>query len=522
MFSSLGLFQTFPCPQRDTCTRPKCIFSHRSDLPPPPPLAIPVQAPKTASIPSEKPPHQSASSSVPSTSVPAKRAVPMNSTRVIGASTGEPPKKLQKLGPSRTLAVSTVSHTSSGVPLLKVNAAHSQVAIPVRQAMVKTLYDHFVVLYDTILPANPTLASEHALRQEEEVYKKSSKLTYRNAIIQCAAALKRRSIPDSASHASVGTEEEVAARVAKQKSLERLRLTKSMLEPTLMPMDALKKWGYFTEIPEGPGGDQPSLEGKVAKCERCTQPFLVKKMEDADKCIYHWGKPISAKVNGERTRVYTCCSRPVADGEGCSHGPHVFYESKIEDLHARHPFSFLQPASPGHSALDVAAMDCEMIYSTGGQRVARVSIVDGSGTEVFDELVKMDDGVEVIDFITRFSGITADIYSKALLPLASIRKSLDNLINADTILIGHALDNDLKTLRIIHHKCVDTAILFPHHAGPPYRKALKNLVREMLGTLIQTAGSAGHSSVEDAIATLNLVRWYILNNKPKLAPPATS
>jgi len=36
-----------------------------------------------------------------------------------------------------------------------------------------------------------------------------------------------------------------------------------------------------------------------------------------------------------------------------------------------------------------------MIYTTGGMRVARVSIVDGSGTEVFDEFVRMDDGVEV-------------------------------------------------------------------------------------------------------------------------------
>lgn len=48
------------------------------------------------------------------------------------------------------------------------------------------------------------------------------------------------------------------------------------------------------------------------------------------------------------------------------------------------------------SALDIAALDCEMIYTTGGFRIARVSIVDASGKEVFDELIKMDDGVEVV------------------------------------------------------------------------------------------------------------------------------
>jgi hypothetical protein len=42
--------------------------------------------------------------------------------------------------------------------------------------------------------------------------------------------------------------------------------------------------------------------------------------------------------------------------------------------------------------------------------------------------------------------------------------------------------------------------------------------RENLGILIQTGGSTGHSSVEDAIATLDLVRWCILN-KPKPKPP---
>jgi RNA exonuclease 1 len=49
--------------------------------------------------------------------------------------------------------------------------------------MLKNLYEHFVVLYENVLLSNPTLASEHALRQEEEVYKKSTKLTYRNVRI---------------------------------------------------------------------------------------------------------------------------------------------------------------------------------------------------------------------------------------------------------------------------------------------------------------------------------------------------
>lgn len=45
--------------------------------------------------------------------------------------------------------------------------------------MLKNLYEHFEVLYEELLPKNPSIAAEHALQQEEEVYKNSTKLTYR-------------------------------------------------------------------------------------------------------------------------------------------------------------------------------------------------------------------------------------------------------------------------------------------------------------------------------------------------------
>ena len=183
--------------------------------------------------------------------------------------------------------------------------------------MLKTLYDHFVTLYKAILPDNPSLASEHALKQEEDVYKVSTKLTYRNAslivlalswtylyiylqaVIQCVAALKRRPIPDSVSHPSVGTEAEITARADAQKSLESLHLSRELLDQLIHSVDELKAWGYFLDMPPGPGGDQPSLEETTAKCDRCAQYFLVKRMEAAEKCIYHWGKSYSTRVDGK-------------------------------------------------------------------------------------------------------------------------------------------------------------------------------------------------------------------------------
>ncbi|KAJ4481644.1 Rexo1 protein [Lentinula edodes] len=528
MFSTLGLFANLQCPQRDSCTRPNCLFSHNasSDLPPPITLRIPVDEPKVAST-SSLPSPVSQAEQVKT--VPAKRTVNSSPLRATGSPTltpNEPPRKLQKLNPPQKRVVQT--STPAGIPILQVTPATSAVAIPVRQAMLKTLYDHFMVLYDKILISYPNLASEHALKQEQEVYAASNKFTYRNAVIQSVAAIKRRVPPTSISDSSVGTEADLTARAEAKKSITELRVTSALLEPHVVPLDILQSWGYVVEIPPMPGGLQPSMEGKPVKCERCGELFVVRRLEEKDpgrqECLHHWGRHYNQVSNGEKTRVYNCCSKDVSD-KGCVHGPHVFYESDPDTLHLRHAFSELATSVSTSSSelLDVVALDCEMIYTTGGMRVARVSVVDGSAKPVFDELVRMDDGVGILDFNTRFSGITPEMHAeRAILPLSSIRKSLDSLIGKDTILIGHALENDLKTLRLIHHRCVDTVFLYPHPRGAPYRRALRDLAREHLNSTIQEGGgSSGHSSLEDAIATLDLVRLYLINDR-KLSKGASS
>lgn len=86
----------------------------------------------------------------------------------------------------------------------------------------------------------------------------------------------------------------------------------------------------------------------------------------------------------------------------------MFYETDSKALHARHRFSSsstpnaLEPteASIGQEVaktpLKVVAMDCEMIYTTAGMSVARVSIVNEVGDIVYDQLVKPDDGVVAV------------------------------------------------------------------------------------------------------------------------------
>jgi RNA exonuclease 1 len=49
-------------------------------------------------------------------------------------------------------------------------------------------------------------------------------------------------------------------------------------------------------------------------------------------------------------------------------------------------------------------LDCEMVYTTAGMSIARVSVVDGSGKEVFDELIRLDDGVDLMYEYSFFVG----------------------------------------------------------------------------------------------------------------------
>ncbi|KAL1743763.1 hypothetical protein HDZ31DRAFT_83208 [Schizophyllum fasciatum] len=503
MFSTTGLFGKLKCPLGANCEGVNCIFVH-GDVPPEPPLDIPVAQPASSST---KP------------TVPAKRPTmpsPTSSTaRVPSVSAKEPPRKMVKLGGRTAVPAPQGAQPTTGVPTLKVHPMQSQVPIATRQSMLKVIYERFRELYSSILPLNPTLASEHALRQEEELYQSSSRAGYSMTVIQYAGQIKKRPKPTHINHDSVGTKADIVARIEQKKSLKGLTLTRANLERYVHPVDDLAAWGYITDIPDGPGGDAPSMEGQTMRCERCGDAFTVCATPVAEDCTFHWGRLRTTNINGERARVRTCCAKTDAESAGCTTGAHVFYDTDPVVLHARHPFSFLPPRSaPQRTTLDVIALDCEMIYTTGGMRVARVSLINGAGATIFDDFVKMDEGVEVLDYNTRFSGIKPAHLARATHDLAGIRERLHDLMDAESILVGHALENDLKTLRIVHHRCVDTALLFPHGSGAPYRKALRDLAREHLGVVIQQSSTDGHSSAEDASVTLDLVRWHLLNRPP--------
>jgi RNA exonuclease 1 len=93
---------------------------------------------------------------------------------------------------------------------------------------------------------------------------------------------------------------------------------------------------------------------------------------------------------------------------------------------------------------------------------------------------------------------------------AAFLSSPTPILTSHTILLGHSLECDLAALKIRHPLCIDTALIFRHPRGPPYKPGLKWLTNKWLGREIQGAAS-GHDSEEDATACVDLLKLKMAN-----------
>lgn len=135
-------------------------------------------------------------------------------------------------------------------------------------------------------------------------------------------------------------------------------------------------------------------------------------------------------------------------------------------LHARVPFvptsSLRASQATGASlspAVDFVALDCELVYTTAGMSLARVTVLSGSGSVLLDEHVRPPTGVAILDLNTRFSGVQDEDLDKAILDVAGVQRALAQFVDGETIFVGHGLENDLKALRLVHTRIIDTAIV---------------------------------------------------------------
>jgi len=155
---------------------------------------------------------------------------------------------------------------------------------------------------------------------------------------------------------------------------------------------------------------------------------------------------------------------------------------------------------------EVFAMDCEMCRVEGGEMaLTRISLVEWDGTVIMDEIVIPNK--PIINFLTPYSGITPAKLQNITTTLDDIQQRLLKLITPRHVLIGHSLNADLLALKMTHPFIIDTSILYPHPRGPPMKSSLKWLAQKYLSREIQKGhGTAGHDSIEDARACLDLVK----------------
>lgn len=153
------------------------------------------------------------------------------------------------------------------------------------------------------------------------------------------------------------------------------------------------------------------------------------------------------------------------------------------------------------------AIDCEMVgIGPNGMEntLARVSIVNYHGAVILDTFVQPRE--PVTDYRTWISGVKqSDLLGAP--QFEEVHKQVADLLH-DKILIGHAIDNDLKVLMLTHPGPLtrDTQRYKPlQEIAKNKRPGLKKLSELLLGIQIQTGA---HSSLVDARVTMALYRLH--------------
>ncbi|XP_026098826.1 RNA exonuclease 1 homolog [Carassius auratus] len=222
-----------------------------------------------------------------------------------------------------------------------------------------------------------------------------------------------------------------------------------------------------------------------------------------EECSHHWGRLRRNRVPGGWETLYNCCSGAVGS-PGCEVSKQHVQDGRKESLDG-FVKTFNKPL-PVDGNGGVYALDCEMCYTKQGLELTRVTVINSDLKVIYDTFVKP--GSKVVDYNTRFSGVTQDDLENTTITLRDVQAVLLSMFSAESILIGHSLESDLFALKLIHCLVVDTAIVFPHRLGLPYKRALRNLMADYLKRIIQD-NVGGHDSSEDARACMELMIWKI-------------
>ncbi|XP_054901824.1 RNA exonuclease 1 homolog isoform X2 [Poeciliopsis prolifica] len=440
-------------------------------------------------------------------------------------------KTSSTMAQKRTAHTPTMKSSSMRRPVIPTEFG-AKVPTNIRQRYLNTFIDECV----KFCPSED-VAFQTALDEEKLVYdRSSSKNIYLNVAVNTLKKLRGKSSSSSspvkkdsglaAKRKAQSHEEVLGGRLAATTSFTVNRSGKQQeeklagvslyrkLQAYLMTEEQLQEHGYPRLNPEASGKaviyNQPERKtcpdplGRI--CCRCGAEYKVNVNGSCvrrEECSYHWGRLRRHRVAGGWETTYSCCSAAVG-APGCQIAKQHVQDGRKESLDG-FVSTFSKPLPPDGNG-GVFALDCEMCYTKQGLELTRVTVIDSEMKVVYDTFVKPDS--KVVDYNTRFSGVTEEDLVSATITLRDVQAVLLSMFRAESVLIGHSLESDLLALKLIHSSVVDTAIVFPHRLGLPYKRALKTLMADYLKRIIQD-NVEGHDSSEDASACMELMIWKI-------------
>lgn len=350
-----------------------------------------------------------------------------------------------------------------------------------------------------------------------------------------------------------------------------------MLPELVIDQKPLAAFGYVPNPPTEAEAAEAAAAVAASKnyevCDRCSGRFQVFPdrneegfLTSAGTCTFHLLRKVfpqrskTDKETGEKEPFYPCCNEPMGTRGCTTRDEHVFKTTSPARLASIMPFITTPentlPAKDGRGKdVEAVTFDCEMGYTSYGLELIRLTAISWPYNEELLDILVRPMGA-IIDFNSRFSGVFPEHFANAIpydkwkisppppasdgsnerpLPIVDspqrARELLCRFLTPTTPLMGHAIENDLNTVRLCHPTVIDTMILYPHPKGLPMRFGLKMLTQRHLHRSIQTGGERGHDSLEDAIATGDLIRakvgdkwrtlrssgWQIIDDR--LIPP---
>jgi len=166
------------------------------------------------------------------------------------------------------------------------------------------------------------------------------------------------------------------------------------------------------------------------------------------------------------------------------------------------------------------AIDCEMCATkdpdTGKidpKALCRLSVVNAVNPDevLIDTLVKPK--WPVIDYRTWVNGIEANHLDNVQFTIEHAQAFMKALCSQETVIIGHAVHNDLEALNFEHYCVVDSAMILKVKDDEERTPSLKDAVK----TLLEKDMPKTHDSVNDARAALSVMEHY-LSKEGNVAP----